>query len=223
MNKSLTLLFLVFISFVVVVTLSTLENHKHESETIITLVDSTPPEYHVYVRQEVFIHTDVESSVETVEETTEVCVTSEEIIPEETFEGVLKPSNLTPEQLEEGLLYNLKDYSEVFIQAEKDTGVNAVFLASIAALESGWGRSDLALYNNNLYGWTSSSGYAYFSSYGECILTVAENLKSMYLQPDGKYFSGYEVSDVNKHYNGSKFWEDNVQDIMTQIQNRIGG
>ena len=45
----------------------------------------------------------------------------------------------------------------------------------------------------------------------------------MYLQPDGEYFSGYEVSDVNKHYNGSKFWEDNVQDIMTQIQNRIGG
>ena len=85
------------------------------------------------------------------------------------------------------------------------------------------GRSDLALYNNNLYGWTSSSGYVYFSSYDECILTVAENLKSMYLQPDGKYFSGYEVSDVNKHYNGSKFWEDNVQDIMTQIQNRIGG
>lgn len=223
MNKSLTLLFLVFISFVVVVTFFTLENRKYESETITTPVDSTQPEYHIYVRQEVFIHTDVESFVETVEETTEVCVTSEEIIPEETFEGVLKPSNLTPEQLEEGLLYNLKDYSEAFIQAEKDTGINAVFLASIAALESGWGRSDLALYNNNLYGWTSSSGYAYFSSYGECILTVAENLKSMYLQPDGKYFSGYEVSDVNKHYNGSKFWEDNVQDIMAQIQNRIGG
>lgn len=86
MNKSLTLLFLAFISFVVVVTLSTLENRKHESETITTLVDSTQPEYRIYVRQEVFIHTDVESSVETVEETTEVCVTSEEIISE-TFEG----------------------------------------------------------------------------------------------------------------------------------------
>lgn len=219
MSKSLTLLFLAFISFVMIATLSALENRKHESETVITFADSTQPEYHVYVRQEVFVHTDVEDFVE---ETDEVYNISEEVSID-TFEGVLEPSNLTPEQLEEGLLYNLKDCSETFIQAETDTGVNAVFLASVAALESGWGRSDVALYQNNLFGWTSSSGYSYFSSYDECILIVAENLKSMYLQPDGKYFSGYEVSDVNKHYNGSKFWEDNVQDIMTQIQNRIGG
>ena len=141
--------------------------------------------------------------------------------PEVQYEGVLVPSNLTADELRRGLLYELKDYAEEFIQAEKETGINAVFLSSVAALESGWGRSDVATKRNNLFGWTASSGYKVFDSKEECISFVAERIKVLYLSPDGKYFNGYEVSDINTKYNGSQHWEDTVTQIMGNITNRI--
>lgn len=147
----------------------------------------------------------------------------EEVILEEPeYKGLLTPSNLTPDELESGLLYNLKDYSECFIQAEEETGVNAIFLSAVAALESGWARSNISNEKNNLFGWTSySKGYATFNSKEECIIHVAKKIKELYLSEDGAYFNGYEVSDVNVYYNGSQFWEDNVTLIMSQIQSRI--
>lgn len=140
---------------------------------------------------------------------------------ESTYKGVLTPSNLTADQLRKGLLYDLKDCADAFIQAEKETGINAIFLSSVAAYESGWGRSNVAKSYNNLFGWTSSSGYAKFDSYYDCILTVAERMKNLYLTPTGKYFRGYEVSDINKCYNGEQYWEDNIIKIMGQIKRRI--
>lgn len=135
--------------------------------------------------------------------------------------GVLSPSNLTVEQLEKGLLYDLKDYAEVFIKAEKETGVNAVFLSAVSAFESGWAKSNVSSSKNNLFGWTSNKGYRYFNSKEECILYVATKLKELYLTEGGVYFNGYEVQDINIKYNGSQHWEDSVNDIMSQIQNRI--
>lgn len=160
----------------------------------------------------------VESSVETVESTEDENISPSSFVE---YQGVLTPSNLTASELEEGLLYELKDHSEAFIAAEKVTGVNAVFLSSIAALESGWGRSDVALSHNNLFGWTTTIGYKTFGSYDECIMYVACKLKELYLDPSGIYFSGYEVSDVNIHYNGSDLWENEVTYIMEDIHIRI--
>ena len=178
--------------------------------------------------------TTVENSVENVEsiieeEISEVPVIEEQVskevhtipVQEDEAVGVLKRSNLTAEELRTVLLYDLKDYSEYFIEAERTTGVNAVFLASIAALESGWARSDVAKEKNNIFGWIGSDGYMRFNSVRECILFVADCLKSNYLSEDGIWFEGYEVADVNIHYNGSKFWEDNVTDIMESIIERI--
>ena len=155
---------------------------------------------------------------ELVEEVTPAEIEPE---PEVQYEGVLVPSNLTADELRKGLLYELKDYAEEFIQAEKETGINAVFLSSVAALESGWGRSDVATKRNNLFGWTASSGYKVFDSKEECISFVAERIKTLYLSPDGKYFNGYEVHDINIKYNGSQHWEDSVTQIMDNIMNRI--
>ncbi|NCB02966.1 MAG: hypothetical protein EOM67_12475, partial [Spirochaetia bacterium] len=110
-----------------------------------------------------------EPPVTTRTEIIEEVLVVEEPEPEEQFEGVLVPSNLTADELRKGLLYELKEYAEEFIQAEKETGINAVFLSSVAALESGWGRSDVSVKRNNLFGWTASSGYKVFDSKEECI------------------------------------------------------
>ncbi|MDO9534666.1 MAG: glucosaminidase domain-containing protein, partial [Bacillota bacterium] len=42
--------------------------------------------------------------------------------------------------------------SESFVQAEKEFGVNALVIASIAAHESNFGRSNLAVNKNNMFG-----------------------------------------------------------------------
>lgn len=129
-------------------------------------------------------------------------------------QGVLTPSELTAEELASGLYAPLSDYAYHFIQAEKETGINAVFLASVAAYESGWGKYAPGY---NLFGWGGQS----FGSVAECVDVVANRLKDLYLTPGGAYFSGYEVEDINRRYNGRESWAVQVKTIMGQIENRI--
>lgn len=139
-------------------------------------------------------------------------------------EDVLEPSNVSAEELESGLLYTLSDYSDLFIEAEKETGINALFLASVAALESGWGNSSLSDTHNNLYGWTQNDGsYYHFNDVKECVNHVSSFLKEEYLSEDGVLFSGFSVSDINTNYNGNPEWEKGVISIMGDIQRRIDG
>lgn len=134
---------------------------------------------------------------------------------------VTETSGLSTEDLERGLLKELKSYSDVFIQAEEEYGVNAVFLSSVAALESGWGTSDVAINKNNIFGWTSNDGYLEFDSIEDCILEVAETISRNYLSDDGIYYRGDTVSAVNVNYNGSLHWEESVNSIMTDILYRV--
>ena len=94
---------------------------------------------------------------------------------------VTAPCGLSTEELEAVLKYDLKEYAEEFLQAEEDYGINACFLASIAALESGWGRSDLAKNKNNLFGWKGKDGYKEFESPERCIDFVAWKLSKKYI------------------------------------------
>lgn len=137
--------------------------------------------------------------------------------------GVLRQSNITVEQLENALYHDLKKYSFAFVEAEEITGIDAIFLSSLAALESGWATSNVAQEYNNLFGWTLGNGdYKYFNSKSECILYVADYIKTHYLTEGGKYFNGYEIEDINKKYNGRESWENEIKEIYNQIYNRIG-
>lgn len=137
--------------------------------------------------------------------------------------GLLSPSRLTAAELEAGLLGNLKPYAAAFVEAERQTGINAVFLAAVAALESGWNTSAVAENKNNLFGWSAATGYADFESKEDCIAEVAGCIKTLYLSPDGIYFNGYTVEAVNIRYNGNEQWETAVLQIVQDIQRRIGG
>lgn len=139
----------------------------------------------------------------------------------EASPALLTPCGLTATEFEAGLLGALKPYAGCFITAERETGVNAIFLASVAALESGWNTSEVAKERNNLFGWTSKSGYRAFESKEDCIAFVAERVKRNYLSPGGCYFEGYTVEAVNLHYNGAPEWERLINQIMKDIQARI--
>lgn len=141
--------------------------------------------------------------------------------PEEAISvGLRSACGWTEEQLEHALRGNLKQYAADFLAAEQTYGVNAVFLAAIAAQESGWGRSELAVNRNNLFGLKGGGSYKYFSSKQACIQYAAELLSVKYLSPSGCYFHGYEVKDVCVHYCGSDDWAEKVELIMKQINDR---
>lgn len=130
---------------------------------------------------------------------------------------LLTPCDLSEEALQNALKGRLKELAGVFLEAEEKTGVNALFLAAVAALESGWGESKAAREKNNLFGWTGQNGYQQFESRKDCILTVAQRLRELYLTPGGRYFHGYTVEAVNRCYNGRPEWEKAVQELMEEM------
>ena len=124
------------------------------------------------------------------------------------------PSDLTADELRNGLKKDLVDLAEDFVAAEERYGVNAVFLAALAAFESGWGRH--CFRENNIFGWGRKS----FETKSECIDFVASKIAQHYLSEDGKYYHGMNLYGVNRSYNGSDVWLENVAAIMSKISEK---
>ncbi len=124
------------------------------------------------------------------------------------------PCNLTAEELAP-VLKGLSDYAEEFLAAEEKYGVNAVFLASLAAFESGWGSH--CFRENNLFGW----GKKEFRSKEECIDFVARRISEWYLAEEGKYYNGAGLGGVNACYNGSAVWYDCMIGMMRGMSARL--
>lgn len=121
----------------------------------------------------------------------------------------------TPGLTLQGDLIPLED---AFLSAESTYGVDASFLAAVAALESGWGKSELAREKNNLFGWRGADGYMAFDSPEDCIDHVAEYLAEEYLDPDGLYYNGLSVEDVAENYcGGNADWVKMVEEIMQSV------
>lgn len=135
-----------------------------------------------------------------------------------------EPSNITRE-----MAYNmlegsaLQATSSAYVYAEEVYGVNSLFLMSLTTLESSHGRSELAIYNNNIGGIRGSNGdWAYFEDWGECIMYVAEFLSQHYLKEDGMYFNGYSLWGVNVKYcqDGSN-WADMINQIAHELLSKL--
>mgnify|MGYP001480179412 CR=1 FL=1 len=138
------------------------------------------------------------------------------LTPEEAAEmELMSDSGLTAEELAPAL-GELAPYAEDFLAAERETGVNAVFLASLAAFESGWGRFCRA--ENNIFGWSGPS----FSDKGECIAEISRRIARIYLTFGGACYRGGTLSDVNICYNGSESWFSGMRAMMAQIGTRAG-
>lgn len=108
---------------------------------------------------------------------------------------VLSSCGYTVEELEERLKYDLKPYARAFLNAEEDYGINACFLASIAALESGWGRYPFQ--DCNIFGFFSKRT---FGSVEENIDFVAWWLFKHYIREDGRYYRGGTIEAIGSIY-----------------------
>lgn len=119
------------------------------------------------------------------------------------------------EALENALYHELKPLAADFLQAERKYGVNALYLAGIAALESGWGR--YCFEENNIFGFYCGKT---FPSKSACIDYVAAFMRENYLSQGGKYYNGATLEGINCYWNGNPQWVREVEAIKTQIENR---
>lgn len=117
---------------------------------------------------------------------------------------IREASGVTKQDLHNMLVgTNLVGLEDTFLTIEQELGVNAVFMVSLAGLESNWGRSERALYQNNLTGYevyNDSSKGRTFNSQEDCLYVTANLLSSEYLNDNGNYYTGYSVDSVNTYY-----------------------
>lgn len=140
--------------------------------------------------------------------------------------NLLTKSNITIEELQKGFANtNMQGLEQYFINAENETGINAIYLAGLATHESGWNTSDFARERNNLFGWQSYdsnlNATKRFASKEESIMTVARALKKMYLSENGCYFNGYTISGISKRYASDKQHNQKVFRNMQKIVDKI--
>lgn len=136
---------------------------------------------------------------------------------------VLHSCSITAEDLQAALRDGLKPYAADFLAAGQAHDVCPVFLASICALESGWGKSDLAASKNNLAGLALSGTYLEFDDPADSIEYLARLIETDYGE-EGTYYGGStDVTGISVHYNPdhAQDWAEAVQEIMDGITRRI--
>ena len=87
------------------------------------------------------------------------------------------------------------------------------------------GTSSYAINRNNLVGWnavdSNPNKATYFKSKDECILFVADKLKTNYLTEGGIYFEGYSAKNVDKHYCTDKEHANKIIKIVNKLINKL--
>ena len=139
--------------------------------------------------------------------------------------NITELSGVTYEQLS----YALKDTKlstciDSFLTVEKHYNINSLVMIGIVANESAWLTSNRTLKQNNVTGYavySDNSKGASFSSIDESILKTAELLCKDYIDPQGRFYKGLSISNVNEMYSSDSEWDNTVESIATQIKDRI--
>lgn len=119
---------------------------------------------------------------------------------------------------------NLEPLASSFVKAEKKYGINAIAMTSIAALESGWGKSKRAVKDNNLTGlgvYSDTAKGINADTKEKNILMTAERLATHYSKPGQIYYNGTGFDGVNKKYSVSKTWGWKCENIAFRIMDKI--
>ena len=109
----------------------------------------------------------------------------------------------------------LAGIGDALVQAETETGINALVLAAICAHESGWGTSRLARERNNLAGlgaYDCSPGKAMcFDSREECVFYLARLLRDK---------PGDSLAEIGIWYASDPYWAAKVAGCVRLILQR---
>jgi beta-N-acetylglucosaminidase len=140
--------------------------------------------------------------------------------------NLLIKSNLTENEYEKMFVNtSMSGLGKAFADAESETGVNGIYLASLGCLESSFGRSNFAQTRNNLFGYQSYDSNLdatkVFNSQEEGIVFVAQKIKKNYLTQSGAYHSGYTIASISKRYASDKEHANKIYSIMKKLINKL--
>ena len=148
------------------------------------------------------------------------------------YRDLRKPTNYTAAELDK--VYSLMNIQgsrlagkgEVFKEAEKRYQVNALYLMAHSALESAWGRSQIAKDKNNFFGIAAYDTTPYdsaksFDNVDKGILGAAKWIRQNYID-NGRTYLGNKSSGMNVLYASDPYWGEKIASIMMTINSKLG-
>jgi len=148
------------------------------------------------------------------------------------YRDLRKPTNYTAAELDK--VYSLMNIQgsrlagkgEVFKDAEKRYQVNALYLMAHSALESAWGRSQIAKDKNNFFGIAAYDTTPYdsaksFDNVDKGILGAAKWIRENYID-EGRTYLGNKSSGMNVLYASDPYWGEKIASIMMTINSKLG-
>ena len=148
------------------------------------------------------------------------------------FRDLRKPTNYTAEELDKVYsLMNIKGSrlagkGAIFKEAEERYQVNALYLIAHSALESAWGRSQIAKDKNNFFGIAAYDTTPYdsaksFDNVDKGILGAAKWIRENYID-EGRTYLGNKSSGMNVLYASDPYWGEKIASIMMTINSKLG-
>lgn len=148
------------------------------------------------------------------------------------FRDLRKPSNYTAEELDKVYsLMNIKGSrlagkGAIFKEAEERYKINALYLIAHSALESSWGRSQIAKDKNNFFGIAAYDTTPYdsaksFDDVDKGILGAAKWIRENYID-NGRTYLGNKSSGMNVLYASDPYWGEKIASIMMRINSQLG-
>ncbi|MCQ4954120.1 glucosaminidase domain-containing protein [Holdemania filiformis] len=119
-----------------------------------------------------------------------------------------------------------------FVNAQETYGVNALLAFCMGLLESGWGRSSIAINKNNLFGWNavdsnpSGSADKYDNIESAVTQHMAVNLRGYLDINDARFFGshlGNKGSGFNVKYASDPYWGLKIAALAYQVDKYVSG
>ena len=149
------------------------------------------------------------------------------------FKNLTEPTNYSADELNR--VYSMMNIRNsrlagkgaIFKEAEKRYGVNALYLMAHSALESAWGRSQIANDKNNFFGIAAYDSSPYdsakkFDDVDKRILGAANWIRENYIDR-GRDHLGNKATGMNVRYASDPYWGEKIASIMMNINSRLGG
>lgn len=149
------------------------------------------------------------------------------------FKNLTEPTNYSADELNR--VYSIMNIRNsrlagkgaIFKEAEKRYGVNALYLMAHSALESAWGRSQIANDKNNFLGIAAYDTSPYdsakkFDDVDKGILGAAKWIRENYIDR-GRDHLGNKATGMNVRYASDPYWGEKIASIMMNINSRLGG
>ena len=118
-----------------------------------------------------------------------------------------------------------------FKAAEQKYGVNALYLVAHSALESAWGKSNIAKAKNNFFGIAAYDSSPYtsatrFDNVDGGILGAARWINEKYLSnssyPARGAYLGNKANGMNVNYATAPYWGESIASIMFDANDKLG-